>query len=158
MASIAHLLQVRFYNSPTLNFATLSLMAMKKFYVGVKAIIHDEKRGYLVLKHKEGHHDIPGGRIDGEDDFEQTIRRELAEEVPGTELVAVKDLVGTFRLPKDIDGDTSLVLLYFLVAAKVPDDMQLGDEHDSHLWVSTSSDMPEGLNPGIKDILNKLLK
>ncbi len=63
---------------------------MKKFYVGVKAIIHDEKRGFLLLKHNEGHYDIPGGRIDGSDDFEQTIRRELAEEVPGTELKEVK--------------------------------------------------------------------
>jgi 8-oxo-dGTP pyrophosphatase MutT (NUDIX family) len=133
-------------------------MTMKKFYVGVKALIKEE-RGFLLLKHNEGHWDIPGGRIDGNEDFADTIRRELSEEVPGTDLISVGELQGTFRLPKDIDGDISLVLLYFLVEGKVPQDLVLGDEHESFLWVKTELDIPsEGLNPQIDKILRKLLK
>ena len=131
-------------------------MTMKKFYVGVKAIIKEE-RGYLVLKATKGHWDIPGGRMDGDENFEQTIRREVSEELPGAEVTSVNNLQGAFRLPKYIDGDTSLVLLYFLVDAKLPKEVKLSEEHESYVWINGAEDLPEGLNPEIDRILQNLL-
>ena len=68
---------------------------MKKFYVGVKGLIKTDQ-GYLILKHTKGHYDTPGGRIDGNEGFEQTLRRELSEELPGISDIVVGDLVGAF--------------------------------------------------------------
>jgi len=135
-------------------------MSIKKFYVGVKGIVRDPVRGVLLLhrEYKSGDYwDIPGGRIDGSEDFEETLHRELAEELPGIKVTAVKELLGAFRLPKDIEDDTSLVLLYFLVDAKLPDPVVLSEEHESYTWVTAKNDLPEGLNPGITQILQKLL-
>lgn len=129
---------------------------MKKFYVGVKAIIKTEQ-GFLILKHAKGHYDTPGGRIDDNEDFEQTLRRELSEELPGINVVTVGDLIGAFRLQKDIDGDISLVLLYFLVNATLPDPLVLSDEHQSYLYVDSVLDIPQNLNPEIDGVLRKLL-
>ncbi len=129
---------------------------MKKFYVGIKAIIK-EKRGYLIIKHVEGHWDIPGGRMDGDETFGQTLTREVSEELPGAKVVGVKELQGAYRLQKDIAPETSLVLLYFLVDAQIPHDISFGDEHESHLWINQIADIPDGLNSEITKILQKLL-
>jgi len=129
---------------------------MKKFYVGVKAIIKDE-RGYLVLKAKKGHMDIPGGRINGDESFLQTIEREVQEELPGTKVIRVRELSGAYRVQKDIDDDIGLVLLYFLVDAKVPKKVALSEEHESSVWVNHLKSIPSSLNSEAKSILKKLL-
>jgi len=129
---------------------------MKKFYVGVKGIIRTEQ-GYLLLRHAKGHYDTPGGRMDGYETFEQTIKRELDEELPGITDVEIGEMVGSYRLQKDIDGDIGLVLLYFLVNAKLPSPIQLSDEHQSYQWILTTSDIPKNLNAEIDGVLRKLL-
>lgn len=132
---------------------------MKKFFVGIKGIVKDD-RGYLLLhrNYKSGDYwDIPGGRIDGFEEFEDTLIRELTEELPGIVIDEVKELQGAFRLQKDIDGDTSLVLLYFLVGAKLPEKVILSDEHESYVWVNRAEDLPSGLNLEADRILRKLL-
>jgi len=132
-------------------------VSMKKFYVGVKGIIKEE-RGYLVLKAVKGHWDIPGGRMDGDETFEQTLERELAEELPGVEVESINGLRGAHRLQKDIDDDISLVLLYFLVDAKLPKEVNLSKEHESYIWVNSLEDLPKkGLDPEITIILTNLL-
>lgn len=134
---------------------------MKKFYVGVKGVVRDETRGYILLHrdYKSGDYwDTPGGRMDDSEKFEDTLRRELNEELPGIQDVRVGELLGAFRLQKDIDGDTSLVLLYFKVDAKLPEEVQLSDEHESFKWFNNLEDLPsEGLNPQIAAIMKNLL-
>lgn len=130
-------------------------MAMKKFYVGIKGFIRTEK-GILLIQHAEGHWDIPGGRMDEDEDFEDTLRRELAEEVPGCELKSVGQLQGAFRLHRDIVDDISLVLIYFLVEADVPDTINFSEEHTKHLWVKTKDDIPTEVNPEMRKILENL--
>ncbi|HSX24054.1 MAG TPA: NUDIX hydrolase [Candidatus Saccharimonadales bacterium] len=133
---------------------------MKTFYVGIKGVVRDKARGFLLLKreYKSGDFwDSPGGRIEGNDDFETTLRRELAEELPGISDVKIGELLGAHRVPKDIDGEVSLVLLYFLVEAVLPAEIELSDEHSGHIWINTAGDIPEGLNPAIMGILDKFL-
>ena len=130
-------------------------MAMKKFYVGIKGFIHTDK-GILIIQHAEGHWDIPGGRMDDDEDFEETLRRELSEEVPGCELMSVGEMQGAFRLHKDIVNDISLVLVYFLVEAKVPEVIKFSEEHTKHLWINSEEDIPTEVNPEMKKILVKL--
>lgn len=136
-------------------------MGMKKFYVGVKGVVREQGKGFLLLRrdYKSGDFwDTPGGRIDGSEEFEDTLKRELIEELPGITGIKIGDLLGAFRLQKDIDGDISLVLLYFLVDAKLPEPIRLSEEHDSHIWVSEYSKIPEGLNPEIHKILENPLR
>jgi len=134
---------------------------MKKFYVGVKGVVRDGEKGILLLHrdYQSGDFwDTPGGRIDGDEDFETTLKRELNEELPGIKNVEIKELVGAFRVKKDIENDISLVLLYFLVDANLPDPVVISDEHESHVWVKNLAELPEGLNPQIKHIITTLLK
>ncbi len=129
---------------------------MKKFYVGVKGIVHDN-RGYLLLRSAKGYWDIPGGRIDGEETIEQTLRRELSEELPSITVQSITSLQGAFRMPKDIEEDTGLVLLYYLVEAKLPEQVILSEEHENILWGADIESIPDDLNPTIDAILRTLL-
>jgi 8-oxo-dGTP pyrophosphatase MutT (NUDIX family) len=132
-------------------------MAMKKFFVGVKAIIYDETRGVLLLRDPRIV-DVPGGRIDDNESYEETLRREISEELPGTEVKSVGKLVGTYKLPFDIKDDTGLVLLFFRVEAKVPEQVILSDEHEEFIWARTIQDIPEtGLNDEIRRIITNII-
>jgi ADP-ribose pyrophosphatase YjhB (NUDIX family) len=130
---------------------------MKKFYVGVKGIVREKGKGILILQHTEGHWDTPGGRMDGNETIEDTLHRELGEEVPGIADIEMHDILGAFRIPRDIDGDTSLVLIHYLVDAKVPDPIQLSHEHQKAIWVTERMELPEGMNPEFRTILEGLL-
>lgn len=116
---------------------------MKKFYVGVKAIIHDPERGVLLVHSKKGYWDVPGGRIDGDETYEQTLGREISEEIIGANLVSSGNLLCTTRLPFDVDVDTGLVLLFFEASAKIPEKVELCDEMDDHLWVRSKREIPK---------------
>lgn len=133
---------------------------MKKFYVGIKGIVRDPKKGIILLHRdykSDDFWDAPGGRMDGSEDFIDTLKRELSEELPGIKVTEVGDLLGAFRLQKDIDGDTSLVLLYFLVTAELPDPVQLSDEHESYRWLKKSTDIPKQINQQLNITLESLL-
>lgn len=133
---------------------------MKKFYIGIKGIVNDSDRGVILLRrdYKSGDYwDTPGGRIEADESFEDTLRRELSEELPGIQVKAIKELLGSFRLHKDIDKDVSLVLLYFLVDAKLPEQVILSEEHSDYAWIKRKEDLPVGLNPKLQNILKSLL-
>ena len=133
-------------------------MSMKKFYVGVKGLIHDNERGYLLLRAAKGYWDIPGGRMDDNENLEATLRRELSEELPGVELQSLGEIQGSHRLPHDIEGDISLVILYYLVSVKLPKEIVLSEEHESYIWVKQRADIPkEDLNPRMREIMINLI-
>lgn len=131
---------------------------MKAFHVGIKGLIREDQ-GILLLKHRSGFWDVPGGRIDGDEDFEDTLRRELAEELPGAMLTFVGALQGAHRIHRDIEEGISLVLLYFLIEAKLPKKLVFGDEHHKVLWVKNRGDIPKtDINPGMAKILDNILQ
>lgn len=107
---------------------------MKKFYVGVKGFITKDGKILLLQKAGEGFWEAPGGRIDGDETIEEALSRELHEEVPNIKDIEIKDILGAHRLQKDIDGDTSLVLMYYLVRADIDGEPELSDEHDDYMW------------------------
>ncbi len=59
-------------------------MSEAVFQVGVKALIMNEENQLLLVSETNNadvYWDIPGGRIDGDESFSQTLERELLEEV-----------------------------------------------------------------------------
>lgn len=132
---------------------------MKKFYVGVKAIIVDRDKGILLLKHAKGFWDVPGGRIDENETIQQTLAREISEELPGAKLEHIKKLESAFRLQKDIDEDVSLVLLYHTVNVVLPSQIVLSDEHTEYLWVNDIRAIPDlSWNQEVQSIIKNTLK
>ena len=113
-------------------------MAMKTFYVGVKGVvIHEGKVLLLRADGGKGRRDIwemPGGRIDDDENLHQTLTRELHEELANIKDINIGRILHATRLPWDIDGTNSLTLVFFRVDATFEGDPQLSDEHMDWRW------------------------
>lgn len=113
-------------------------MAIQSFNVGVKAaVVQDEK--ILLVKHaKKGFWDIPGGRIDDGESIEETLRREINEELPSATLKKIGKIVCALRLPDfTFDDGSGLVLLTYGVDLEFPDGLiAVSDEHSEAKWAS----------------------
>lgn len=129
---------------------------MKKFYVGVKAVIETDQ-GILVLKHQKGHYGMPGGRIDDNEDLEEALRRELHEELPGLKNIKIGKIVSSFRLNKEVGPNTGLILLHFLVQATLPEPIQISDEFTEYLFIKNLAEIPKGFNSEVEIVLRKIM-
>jgi 8-oxo-dGTP diphosphatase len=126
---------------------------MKSFYVGIKGVfVKDEK--VLILKRQDSDGvvfwDMPGGRINDDEDIENALHRELKEEL-GVTGVLIGEVLTAFRLPNYNRDGHGLMILYYRVSSPVFT-IKLNDEHIDYKWVSRD----ELLNMlGVGQIINE---
>lgn len=117
-------------------------MTMKTFFVGVKGVVVRDGRVLLLRADGgKGRRDIwemPGGRIDDDEELHQTLTRELHEELPNIKDVLIGEVLHATRLPWDIDGTNSLTLVFYRVQADFDGDPVLSDEHMDWKWCTLS--------------------
>ncbi len=111
-------------------------MSEKLFNVGVKAIIQKGDK-YLIVRNAKDFWEVPGGRMDGNETIEETLRRELAKECPNIKDVQIHELLDAVRVHKDIKENVSLVLIFYRVTANFDGgEPQLSHEHTEYRWLS----------------------
>lgn len=113
-------------------------MPIKTFTIGIKAVIVKDGK-LLIVKHKtKGFWDVPGGRIDDDETIEQTLRREISEELPSATDVEIGDILCASRLMHVTHPDGSgLTLLMYRVNASFPDgEVAISDEHSEARWAT----------------------
>ncbi len=122
-------------------------MNEKKFHVGIKALVRNNENEILILKvnpkeltkNKHGvYWDLPGGRIKEGGTVENTMKKELEEEIGYKgEIKDVKLLHGTIaniEIPVD---DERFGLVLFVYTCKInPTKIRLSFEHIEYKWVS----------------------
>lgn len=107
--------------------------------VTVKSIIQNPEGKVLILIKERGgkkYLDLPGGRIEGNDTFEQCIKRELNEELSLGEDINIKKQVGEiWEFPTQIfNVNERRLVVTFLVEANL-DGLKLKEEHKKLLWL-----------------------
>lgn len=117
----------------------------KNFHVGIKALIMNAEGKILLLegnparlKNSNGkvYWDIPGGRIEGDDSVEFTLRKELKEETGVGQIDDFKFFHATIanvNLPTDTEP-VGLVLFIYTVKAPSGSNIVLSDEHGDMKW------------------------
>ena len=121
-------------------------MAEEVFQIGIKAIITNDKNEILLLKSgpaEEEHSkvtfwDLPGGRIQEGHDIEDTLRREIEEELGVSgELVEIEGIfsatISNFKKSHH-HSNTCLMLIAYKCRLDSKD-FSLSDEHSEHRWV-----------------------
>lgn len=114
-------------------------MEPTKLYLGIKAAIVQDGKLLLLKRVSEAYAplpawwDLPGGRMGVGEDIADTLRRELAEELPGIPAFSVGELLSLRKVPRVLSDGTELCLAYFHVSVP-PFEIQLSDEHESYFW------------------------
>ena len=120
-------------------------MAERLFQIGIKGIITNEKGQILLLYvgkwgGNEGHWDVPGGRMDDGETFEQTLARELKEEIncsyTGTP-EHFMTVVSNITIPVG-NSRVGLVLMAYHVSLDENAKIELMDHETSFEWVDPS--------------------
>lgn len=130
------------------------------YQVGIKGVIvNSRNRALVMLKTVNGKTfwDVPGGRMEKEETINQTIRRELKEEVPNIKDFLIKELINT-DIVRNVDTmeNIDLLLVFYKVEADL-EEVILSKEHQSYKWVSIeeidSLENEAPIREGIKEAL-----
>jgi len=122
---------------------------IKDCQVGIKGIVRVGD-ACLVLQNGSGaeaYWDVPGGRIDNDESLEETLSRELREELPSIKEFSIGEVVGAYRLPKNIVDNRGLVLIFYKVEAE-SFEVTLSNEHSGYRWVTREA---------VSELLNSLV-
>lgn len=136
-------------------------------HVGVYGVlVHDDK--LLMIKKARGPYkgqlDLPGGRIEHGESFEEALKREFDEEV-GLEITQLKFLTIdqiTVDYLNSASEQCSMhhIAIFYLVSADKPESIKLdGDDHDSNgaLYIDLNSLEQFSFAPMVTKIVNKYL-
>lgn len=117
---------------------------MKLFNVGIKGVVTRKDGAVLLLRKNQENPfwEVPGGRIDQDESIEQTLERELHEELPGCTNLHIKRIVCAHRLPHDIAKDVSLMLIYYQVTVDLPEPIVISEEHSEYRWITSLDELP----------------
>lgn len=111
-------------------------MSDKPFRLAVKALVRDQQGEKILLIRRsaqsrqfKGKWDLPGGKVDAGESFDEALRREVAEET-GVE-ISVDALAGALEF--ETPGARLAVLV--MECRQLSGEVRLSDEHDAHAWV-----------------------
>lgn len=116
--------------------------SLKTFYVGIKSVIvnpNTNKALVLIRNGQDGksYYDIPGGRIDSDENINTTLQRELKEEILNIGSFKVESILNAYRLSHDLNDGYGLLLIFHKVVCDI-EDVQLSQEHYGYKWISKS--------------------
>lgn len=113
-------------------------MDNQPFYIGVKGVVVKDAK-VLMLKRINAQgkerRDVPGGRMQPNESFEETLYRELQEELPGISNIQIGEMVGVRKTNHIFPDGHGLVLVSYRVTADLPDPVQISDEHIGYSWL-----------------------
>lgn len=116
-----------------------------KFFVGVKALIRNTEGDIFILNYRRKGgvvlHDLPGGRIKSGEQIEETLRREVVEEL-GTNRnnLVIHDLFDASVSKITLSKNVPLLLVTFNCELKFYDlEFNLSKEFSSYEWMKPRS-------------------
>jgi 8-oxo-dGTP diphosphatase len=131
-----------------------------QLFVGAKALVHYQGKVLLLRESKdyidgaeEGKWDVPGGRIESDEEVRVGLIREVKEE-SGLEVTPGK-LLGVYDGFPVIRGEKChVVRIYFLCEAD-SDVVTLSQDHDVYEWIEPQNPGNKVLVSDIKEILEE---
>lgn len=128
--------------------------------IGVKVLIKNDEGLYLFLKRSKllssdvkNSWDIPGGRINAEENLHDALAREVSEEIHFT-LESEPTLIAA----QDIFVDTKslhVVRLTYITTEDIPN-VVLSDEHEDYEWRRINDINDLNIEPYLKEVLDTL--
>jgi mutator protein MutT len=145
-------------------------MKAEKFFIGVKALVKNNRNQILILKsgplelkstkRSEEFWDLPGGKIMKGESVEETLRREVSEELgiddKKLEILNIFDAsISNFKISHG--QKIPLMLITFLCRLQQENKFKLTLEHEEYKWASIEEAkklLSEKFNKAFIDKLN----
>jgi len=129
-------------------------MTTQLFKITQNAVIQNQEKNVLILKHNTGKWLLPGGKIQKNESWIEALKREIKEETGITEFEIKKIL--------DIDSwtenETGYYVVTFIATILKADKITLSDEHIEYAWVKLSDlDNYDFWHENIKERIKKVL-
>lgn len=111
-------------------------MPYKPFTLSAKVVVRDESDRCLLLKRSmsskgnPGKWDLPGGKVDAGESFDQGLLREVAEETGLT--ISLQRVLGA----AESESPTKRVAYLILEGRVESGQVCLSSEHDEYIWVN----------------------
>lgn len=122
-----------------------------KFPVSVKAIIIDNNR-LLCLKNEREEWDLPGGKIDFNEDIEECLKREVKEEVN----LEIKNL--NILKPLNLKfNDVPVLVLVYLADISCESPINVSYEHSEYNFFSKAEINNLNIPQNYKDLIENLI-
>lgn len=108
-------------------------MKHQLFEVSIKAVITEPDNRVLIVKERGGKWLLPGGRMQSNETVDQTLRRELQEEIGLT-----KPVIGHVTgVDTGLKRAQPILVIVYRVACPQGFQVRLSEEHDEFQWVAT---------------------
>ena len=123
----------------------------EKFPVSIKAIIIDNKR-ILCLKNERNEWDLPGGKINFNENIEECLKREVKEETN----LEIKDL--KILKPYNLKfNNVSVFILIYLAKISCDSPIIISYEHSEYNFFSKSEIEDLNMKKDFKNLINELI-
>ncbi len=115
-------------------------MLEQAFQVGVKGVILNNENKILLLKEKNysgtGYSwDIPGGRIQDNDSIQETLERELKEEIKNLNTWKLEGIIHAHRVQKNFPNGLGLFLVFYKIITNLDEKVEISSEHEDFKWI-----------------------
>jgi 8-oxo-dGTP pyrophosphatase MutT (NUDIX family) len=130
-------------------------MSNKIQRITIKAIIFKNDSFLLVQDHKDKW-EMPGGKVDFGESPEDTITRELNEEL-GVDNVVVDNIVKSWTFSVQHEGDDYQFIVIVYSVDIGDSEVRHSDEHKKYEWVPKDKINSLNMRDGYKDSINEFL-
>ena len=135
-----------------------------RFQVGIGVILeHAFSKEILLLRRSENVDygrslwDNIGGRMNQNENPEDSLRREVKEETGITDLTIIKPLNISHYFRGDKIPENETIVINFWCQTQT-ENVTLSEEHDYHKWIHPEEALSLNLHPTLKDTILKFLQ
>lgn len=135
---------------------------MTKLFVATKAIVLFEGKALLLRessKYEDGQHvgkyDVPGGRLNEDEDFMPGLLREIREET-GLE-VTVKRPFHMTNFRPIVDGEEWNICATFFECEAKSNTVTLSKDHDEYIWIDPKTYKDYSIAPSLVEVFERFL-
>src|ERR1044071_7625828 len=101
----------------------------QSYYVGIKGIITNAAGDILIFKDApRDKWELPGGRINKNQSIPESFKREISEEIEGTSLISMGEVLHVAQGDFKQANDHKLLLVFYKVEVALPEKILLSSE------------------------------
>ena len=130
-------------------------MAKKTQKTTVKALFEKDKK-ILLVKDPKGVWEMPGGRIEHNEEPEQALRRELKEEL-GWSNVDIKNIVDSWSFSSEVDNTKYHFIILTYACDSSEEVIKENEEYTEYRWVPVDEIDDLNMRDGYKKTIKKFL-